>query len=93
MKINWKVRFKNPVFVAQLILAILMPIITYLGLNITDIVSWKILGEVLFQAISNPYVLGTVVVSVWNCINDPTTTGLGDSKRAQGYIEPAKDTE
>lgn len=89
MKINWKVRFKNPVFVAQFVLAILMPILTYLGLNMTDIVSWKILGEILFQAISNPYVLGTVAVSVWNCITDPTTIGVSDSVRALEYEKPA----
>ena len=29
MKINWKVRFKNPVFIAQIILAILTPILTF----------------------------------------------------------------
>lgn len=93
MKINWKVRFKNPVFIAQLVLSVLTPVLAYMGMDATAITSWAILGEVLLQAVINPYVLALVLVSVWNCINDPTTAGLDDSKRAQGYIEPAKDTE
>lgn len=91
MKINWTVRFKNPVFIAQLVLSVLMPILAYAGLNATDITSWAILGDLLLQAISNPYVLAMVVTSVWNCINDPTTSGVSDSDRAMSYDKPATD--
>jgi uncharacterized membrane protein len=72
LKINWKVRFKNPVFYAQLILSILVPIIGYLGIRFEDLTTWVMLGDVLLQAISNPYVLSLVLVSVWNALNDPT---------------------
>ena len=85
---NFKVRFKNPVFIAQLVLAILTPILVYANLTVQDITSWVILGNVLFGAIKNPYVLGTVVVSVWNALNDPTTAGLSDSDRAKSYNVP-----
>lgn len=34
MNINWKVRIKNPVFWANLAAAILLPILTYLGLSL-----------------------------------------------------------
>ena len=88
---NFKVRFKNPVFIAQLILAILTPILVYANLTVQDITSWAILGNVLFGAIENPYVLGTVVVSVWNALNDPTTAGLSDSTKALEYTAPRKD--
>lgn len=90
---NLKVRFKNPVFIAQLILAILTPILAYAGLTFQDLTSWDALGKLLLGAISNPYVLGLIAVSVWNALNDPTTSGVGDSNRALGYNKPFKDTE
>ena len=31
--INWKVRLKNPLWWAQIVLAIIMPILVYLGLS------------------------------------------------------------
>lgn len=92
MNINWKVRFKNPVFIAQLVLAILTPILAYAGLTTQDLTTWKALGDLLVGAISNPYVLSLVIVSVWNALNDPTTKGVGDSVNALGYDEP-KSTE
>lgn len=85
---NLKVRFKNPVFIAQLILAILTPILAYAGLTVQDLTSWQALGEVLLGAISNPYVLGLIVVSVWNALNDPTTAGITDSAQALTYNKP-----
>ena len=88
MKINWKVRIKNPVFWANLAAAIVLPILTYLGLNWADMTTWAGLGGALLEAVKNPVILVSVVVSVWNLINDPTTKGLGDSARALGYTEP-----
>lgn len=90
---NLKVRFKNPVFIAQLILAILTPILAYAGLTFQDLTSWDALGKLLLGAISNPYVLGLIAVSVWNALNDPTTSGVGDSNRALTYVKPFKDIE
>ena len=89
---NLKVRFKNPVFIAQLILAVLAPILAYGGLTYQDLTSWETLGKLLLGAISNPYVLGLIAVSVWNALNDPTTAGVGDSNRALTYVKPFKDT-
>lgn len=85
---NLKVRFKNPVFIAQLILAILTPILAYAGLTVQDLTSWQALGEILLGAICNPYVLGLIVVSVWNALNDPTTAGITDSAQALTYNKP-----
>ena len=85
---NLKVRFKNPVFIAQLILAILTPILAYAGLTVQDLTSWQALGEILLGAIRNPYVLGLIVVSVWNALNDPTTAGITDSAQALTYDTP-----
>ena len=44
----------------------------------------------LLEAVKNPVILVSVVVSVWNLINDPTTSGLSDSTRAMGYSKPNK---
>lgn len=88
MKINWKVRFKNPVFWANLAAAILLPILAALGLNWEDMTSWPGLWEVLLQAAQNPVIVVSVIVSVWNLINDPTTSGLSDSKNALTYDKP-----
>lgn len=86
--INWKIRFKNPIFIAQLVLSVLTPILTYMGLTVQDMTSWAVLGNTLLSAISNPYVLGLIIVSVWNALNDPTTTGISDSSKAMTYDSP-----
>ena len=86
--INIKVRFRNPVFIAQLILAVLTPILAYAGLTMQDLTTWKALGDLLLGAVKNPYVLSLVVVSVFNAITDPTTAGIKDSERALTYDFP-----
>lgn len=85
---NIKVRVKNPVFWVQIFLSILTPILAYAGLTAQDLTTWAKLGEVLIMALSNPYVLGLVALSVWNALNDPTTKGITDSKRAMEYEKP-----
>lgn len=90
MSINWKVRFKNPVFIAQLLIAVLLPILTYLGMSWEDMTTWAALGGVLLEAVKNPVIVVAVIVSVWNAINDPTTAGLSDSKNAMTYTTPKK---
>lgn len=89
--INWKVRFKNPQFIIQLIVSIFGPILAYAGITAQDITSWTILFDLLIAAVSNPYVIVTIVVAVYNAVVDPTTEGLSDSKQALNYNEPRKD--
>lgn len=79
-KINWKVRFKNPLFIAQLVMSVIVPIIGYAGLQLSDLTSFPLLGKVLLDGVSNPYVLGLIAVSVYNAIIDPTTKGVKDSE-------------
>lgn len=93
MKINWKVRFNNPQVYFQLFLSIFMPILAYMGLTLQDLTTWYVFGDVLLKAVSNPYVLGMVIVSVYNTIVDPTTKGFSDSKRALSYNNPAKSNQ
>lgn len=87
---NWKVRIKNPVFWVQIVLAVFTPILAYAGLTAEDMTTWGALGDLIVGAVSNPYVLGLVVVSVWNAVNDPTTSGVKDSQQALEYNEPKK---
>lgn len=82
MQINWKVRFRNPVFVAQLACAVVMPLITGMGYEWSQMTTWATLGEVIAAALGNPVVVVAMVVSVFNLITDPTTSGISDSKSA-----------
>lgn len=86
--INLKVRIKNPIFWVQIILAILTPILAYMGITAQDLTTWAKLGQVLLQAIQNPYVLSLVVISTWNAVNDPTSSGVTDSLNALTYDKP-----
>lgn len=88
MKINWKVRVKNPIFWVNIGAAVLLPILTHMGLNWEDMTTWAALCGVLLNAVKNPVIVVAVVVSIWNAINDPTTAGLSDSTQAMNYTEP-----
>lgn len=90
MKINWKVRKENILFISQIVISIFVPILAYFGLNWEDLTTWASIGNLLWQAIQNPVVVLSVVVSVFNAITDPTTKGIGDSKRALTYEKPAE---
>lgn len=88
MKINLRVRKNNPMFWFQLFLSVAVPIGAYFGITGQDITSWSILGRLLVDAISNPYVLFTVLVSVYNALLDPTVRGINDSERSLRYKQP-----
>lgn len=90
MKINWKVRFRNPAFWVQIAMSIFLPILAYFGLNWSDMTTWASIGSLLWRAIQNPVVVASVAISVYNACIDPTTKGMSDSDRAMGYDTPAK---
>jgi phi LC3 family holin len=84
MKINWKVRFKNKVWLSTFLSLIIGFVYNVLALfdvfpAITQHAVTQIVGEVLTF-------LGLVGVLV-----DPTTEGLNDSNRAMSYEEPWRD--
>lgn len=93
MKINWKVRARNPVFIAQIILAILTPILAYVGLSFADLTTWRTVWDLIAQAYGNPYLLALVAISVFNTITDPTVKGIGDSRQALRYEKPRDDSQ
>lgn len=91
-KINWKVRFnkENILFIAQVVVSVVIPILTYFGLQASDLTTWAKVGETFVAAISNPYVVVMAFVSLFNAITDPTTKGIGDSTNALTYSEPKR---
>lgn len=90
MKLNLKIRLRNPVFIVQILMAVLIPILSYFGMTTKDLTSWGVLFQTFFHALENPYVLAMVAVSVWNAVTDPTTKGLGDSQKVLNYNQPVK---
>ena len=90
---NLKVRVKNWSFWVSIAISVVAPILAYFGLTAADITTWAALGKVLLDAISNPYVVSLVLVSVYNTLIDPTTYGSKDSARAMGYTVPGGDKE
>ena len=91
-KINWKVRFSknNILFIVQVIISVVIPILTYFGLQASDLTTWVKVWNTLIAAISNPYVVIMALVSFFNAVTDPTTKGIGDSTTALSYTEPKK---
>ena len=67
--INWKIRFKNPVFYIQLIVSIISSIFAYMGITASEITSWYKLFEIIRQAFSNPYIIFIMVISIYIQIN------------------------
>ena len=53
--------------------------------------SWGALWDVFLRAVQNPVVLLAAAASVFNAVTDPTTAGVGDSRRALGYKTPNRD--
>lgn len=84
MKVNWKVRFKNKVWLASFCAIILSFVYTMLGMF--DIYPSITKNEVL-EIVNNVLMF----LSLIGVIVDPTTEGLGDSERAMGYEVPYSD--
>ena len=84
MKINWKVRFKNTVWLGSFISLIVGFIYNMLALfEIFPTVTQNAVMQVINQVLTFLGLIGVLV--------DPTTAGLNDSNRAMGYEEPYKD--
>ena len=87
MKINWKVRIKNVTWW----IGLLGVILTAMGISPEMLTDWGIVVENFKNFISNPFLLGSVIVAIIGYNNDPTTSGLSDSQRALSYEKPYKD--
>lgn len=86
MKINWKVRFKNKVWLTSFISLIVGFIYNILRLlDIVPVISQQLVMDVVAQVLT--------VLGMFGVIVDPTTEGLGDSKRAMSYEVPWSDKD
>lgn len=83
-KINWKVRFKNKVWLTSFISLIIG--FVYNVLKAFDI--YPILTENLAMNIASQVL---TFMGMFGLIADPTTEGLYDSQRALQYVEPWHD--
>ena len=86
MKMNMKVRMKNPFFWLSLGGIIL----TAMGVSPETLTSWSAVYVAFQELISNPFMLFTVAVAVLGVFVDPTTAGIGDSEQALTYDKPKK---
>lgn len=85
MKLNWKVRFKNKVWLGSFLSLIVGFIYSMLALfDVFPAVTQNLVVQLLNQVLTFLGLIGVIV--------DPTTAGLGDSERAMGYEEPWEDS-
>ena len=86
VKLNWKVRFKNKVWLSSFIAAIVTFIYTILGM-------FDVAPEVTQNSVMNVINAILMMLSLTGVVVDPTTAGIGDSDRAMSYDEPWQDFE
>lgn len=83
-KINWKVRFKNKIWLGSFLSLIVGFIFNMLALfDVYPPVTENIVSNILNQVLTFLGLIGVIV--------DPTTAGIYDSERAMGYEEPWQD--
>lgn len=91
--INWRVRIKHPAFIVGVLGAVASPILAYYGAAPADLTTWSGLWGMIVNTVSNPFLLGSVVMAVLNflgVLTDHTTAGLSDSAQALTYQAPKK---
>ena len=82
--INWKVRFKNKVWLGSFCSLIVGFMYSMLSLfDIFPEVTQSLVMQMVNQVLTFLGLIGVIV--------DPTTAGMGDSARAMGYQEPWDD--
>ena len=81
MKLNWKVRFKNKVWLGSFFSLVVGFVYSLLALfDVFPAVTQNLVVQLLNQVLTFLGLIGVIV--------DPTTAGVGDSERAMGYSEP-----
>ena len=84
-KINWRVRFKNKVWLGSFLSLIVGFAYSMLALfDVFPAVTQNLVVQMLNQVLTFLGLIGVIV--------DPTTAGISDSDRAMGYDEPWDDS-
>ena len=86
MKINWKVRIKNNSFWLSIIPAVLL-LVQAVAALFGYVIDLGVIGDKLIVVVNALF----VVLSIIGVVNDPTTSGISDSKQALTYEAPKKD--
>lgn len=86
MKINWKVRIKNKSFWLSIIPAVLL-LVQAVAALFGYVIDLGVIGDKLIVVVNALF----VVLSIIGIVNDPTTSGISDSKQALTYEAPKKD--
>ena len=87
MKVNFKVRAKNPYFWIGLVGVILAA----MGVDASMFTSWGAVWDALVGLVTNPFMLWSVSLAVIGVLVDPTTKGIADSSQALTYDKPKVD--
>ena len=86
MKVNWKVRFKNKVWLTSFISLVVGFVFNILKMfEIVPAVTENLIMEIVGQFLTFLGLFGVIV--------DPTTAGMNDSILAMGYVEPWNDEQ
>ena len=84
MKLNWKVRFKNKVWLGSFLSLIVGFVYSMLALfDVFPEVTQSLVLQLMNQVLTFLGLIGVIV--------DPTTAGIGDSERAMSYSQPWDD--
>ena len=84
MKINWRVRFKNKVWLGMLLSLVVSFVFNFLKLfDIVPVFTENTVMNIINQVLTFLGLIGVLV--------DPTTDGIEDSNRAMEYVEPWRD--
>ena len=90
--VNWKVRFKNPLwvsaFVSQLFIVVQIVLVGLNGIGVTD---FQLTKEVEGWVLTLVNAIFVILASL-GLVQDPTVRGVSDSDRALLYKEPKKNT-
>lgn len=81
MNINWKVRFRNKVWLTSIIAVVVDFVFSILGL-------FDVAPSVSEDALLQGAIALLNILAAMGVLIDPTTKGLSDSERALGYEEP-----
>ena len=83
-KINWRVRFRNKIWLGSFLSLIVGFVYSMLALfDVFPSVTQNLVVQLLNQVLTFLGLIGVIV--------DPTTAGISDSDRAKGYEEPWED--
>ena len=86
MKINWKVRFKNKVWLGMFLSLIVGFVFNMMKIfGVVPVITENAVMNIINQVLTFLGLIGVLV--------DPTTAGIEDSNRAMTYEEPWKDED